>query len=322
MPLPGHGDMPQRIPFGATVTSTVFELDLRAALSSNPKRISPKYFYDVLGSKLFEAICKTPEYYLTRTEMSIYARHAKAIALRAGVGRLLAELGSGAGDKVKQLLPYMRPSGYAAIDISLSALTSATDSLHHEFPDLKIIPLHQDFSLGVRLPENLSQTDKIVWYFPGSSIGNWQPLQAQRFLQSLALPGAQLLIGVDLVKPLEVMNAAYNDALGVTAAFNLNLLCRANRELGTDFDLSQFRHVAFYNAVDRRIEMHLESCCNQTVTLNKERFEFFAGERLHTEDSYKYTTDSFAELCAGAGWQRKDLWLDERKWFAVMLFVA
>lgn len=314
--------MSSRLTAELSIAPNTFAADMRAALASRPKRISPKYFYDALGSKLFDAICNTPEYYLTRTETSIYARHAKAISLRVGAGRLLAELGSGAGEKVKQLLPYLRPSAYAAIDISLAALTAATGALKHEYPELKIYPVHQDFSAGVRLPESMENAERPLWFFPGSSVGNWHPLQAQRLLRPLALPNAQLLIGVDLLKSVDILRAAYNDALGVTAAFNLNVLMRANEELGADFDLSQFRHLAFFNEHDHRIEMHLESLRAQTVTVGAHRFTFEKGETLHTEDSYKYSIDGFSELCAGAGWLRKEVWLDEEKWFAVMLFTA
>lgn len=300
-----------------------FARDLHTALSQRDnKRISSKYLYDALGSKLFEAICALPEYYVTASEMDIYARHARAIALGVGGGQLLVELGSGAGEKVKELLPHLRPCAYAAVDISISALTQATQALRYEFPALSVYAIHQDFSQGLNLPPDLPGAASPVWFFPGSSVGNWAPEDAVALLQSLAVPGAQLLIGIDLIKSPALLNAAYNDALGVTAAFNLNLLQRANRELATQFHLPNFRHVAFYNEQAERIEMHIECVSPQKVEVLGETFQLMPGERIHTENSYKYTVESFGALCERAGWQRKNVWLDAHRCVAVLLLRA
>ncbi len=262
-----------------------------------------------------------PEYYLTRTEKALFATHARAMSNRAGRGRVLVELGSGAGDKVGLLLPHLAPAAYVAVDISRAALEHATAALAVDRPDLPVFALCDDFSAGLALPREIPDASRLYFY-PGSSIGNFSPDAALALLAPLARRGDSLLIGVDLLKDREALERAYDDAVGVTAAFNLNLLARMNRELGADFDLRRFRHVAAFNEEDGRMEMHLESAIEQRVGIGSRSFRFGAGERLHTESSYKYTEVRFAALARRAGWELVETWTDERRWFAEMLFEA
>ena len=240
-----------------------------------------------------------PEYYPTRTEKALFALHARAMSNRAGRGRVLVELGSGAGDKVGLLLPHLAPAAYVAVDISRTALEPATAALAADLPGLPVFALCDDFSAGLALPDEIPATSRLYFY-PGSSIGNFQPDDAVSLLAPLARRGDGLLIGVDLLKDRETLERAYDDSIGVTAAFNLNLLARMNRELGADFDLRGYRHVALFNEVAGRMEMHLESAIEQQVGIGSRTFRFGAGERLHTESSYKYTEERFAALGAAS----------------------
>ena len=281
--------------------------------------MSPKWFYDTLGSKLFDAICELPEYYPTRTEMKLFADDAPDMARRIGIGRVMIELGSGNGEKVRRLMSHLRPRAYVGVDISKEVLQSATAKLKDEYPQLAVYAVCSDFSSGFRAPDELPEAPRLYFY-PGSSIGNFSPEAAIALLKPLARPGDSLQIGVVLIKDRGSLERAYDDALGVTAAFNRNLLARMNRELDADFDLSRFRHVTLFNEKLSRIEMHLESTTAQSVTVDERRFSFAAGERLHTENSYKYSVESFAALAAQAGWTLTESWTDERRRFAEILF--
>lgn len=292
-----------------------------AGLTAVPKSIGPKWFYDKLGSKLFEAICELPEYYPTRTENGIFRHHARAMADRAGRDRVLVELGSGSGEKVHALLPHLYARAYVAVDISRDVLTSATASLAEELPALPVYAVCDDFSKGFEVPAEIPEARRLYFY-PGSSIGNFSPEAAVALLSPLARKGDGLLIGVDLLKDPATLQRAYDDSLGVTAAFNLNLLARINRELGANFDPRRFRHVALFDSEASRIEMHLESVSEQQVRAGTHAFRFAAGERLHTENSHKYNVDGFSTLAALAGWKLQEVWTDERRWFAEMYFEA
>jgi L-histidine N-alpha-methyltransferase len=292
-----------------------FRDDVVAGLSGPQKYLSPKYFYDAAGSRLFERICRLPEYYVTRAELALTRRHLAAIARFAGRGCQLIEYGSGEGLKSRLLIRALRPAVYVPIDISEDALQAATRRLAREFPWLRVAPLVGDFSRPLDIPVRRG-TDSVV-YFPGSTIGNLMPEEAHAFLAMSRGVAARMLVGVDLKKDPAVLHAAYNDPRGVTAAFNLNLLARINRELGADFDLRRWRHYAFYNPAEGRIEMHLVSMSAQRVRLGKHRFRFAAGETIHTENSYKYSLEGFGELAAKAGFRSAKIWTDRRGLFAL-----
>ncbi len=280
------------------------------------KAIPPKYFYDERGSKLFERICRLPEYYLTRAELSLTRKNLAAIASFAGHGAELIEYGSGESLKTRLLLRAMRPSAYLPVDISASALDAAVRLLKKKFPWLRVVPVVGDFSSPLELPASRSRRPRTV-YFPGSTIGNLTHEEAHAFLRMARDQARRLVVGVDLKKDASVLHAAYNDARGVTAAFNLNLLSRINQELGADFDLRAFSHYAFYNAPCGRIEMHLVSLKKQSVRVARRRFELERGESIHTENSYKYSVEEFRALAARAGYAAKRLWLDPKKLFAL-----
>ena len=290
------------------------------ALSSSPRSIAPKYFYDEAGSRLFDHICALQEYYPTRTETALLQERAAEIATCMGPDVDLVEFGAGAMTKVRILLPAMdRPARYLPIDISGDYLEQAAKPLRALFPNLRIEPFVADYSQGLRLPESPTGTRQRVGFFPGSTIGNYTPAEAVAFFQMAAqvLRGGALLVGADLIKEPATLHAAYSDAQGVTAAFNLNLLVRANRELGSNFDLAQFAHSAFYNAPLQRIEMHLMSRCRQTVTLQGRAFEFEEGETLHTENSYKFTVEGLRGLARQAGFTPGPVWLDADRKFSL-----
>jgi dimethylhistidine N-methyltransferase len=284
---------------------------LLAGLSRPQKEIPCKYFYDAEGSRLFDAICELPEYYQTRTETALLARHAPEIAQRIGREAELVEFGAGALKKVRLLLDVVEPRGYTPIDISGDYLLAVTRALAAEYPGLLLRPLVADFTAALAIPA-LPGARARAGFFPGSTIGNFRPDAAAGLLRRMraSLNGGGLLIGVDLVKDPARLHAAYNDAAGVTAAFNRNLLVRANRELGADFDPGAFAHYAPYNPAARRVEMYLVSQTRQSVTVRGRRFDFAAGEAVHTEDSHKYTSDGFAELAAQAGWRVAREWRD------------
>lgn len=295
-----------------------------AGLARRPARLPPKFFYDALGSRLFDAITELPEYYPTRTEAAIFAAHAGAMAAAVhdavGRGATLVDLGAGSCEKAKRLFPAFAPGRYVAVDISASYLRTTLERLQQRHPALDVVGVGLDFSQRLALPAGLVDAPGLLFY-PGSSIGNFAPGDALRLLREAreAARGGALLIGVDLVKPADVLEAAYDDALGVTAAFNLNLLRHLNRVLGADFDVRDWRHVAFFDPVASRIEMHLEARRALVVRWPGGERRFDAGERIHTEDSYKWTGDGFEALLREAGFCDVRTWSDDRGWFAVML---
>jgi len=298
-----------------------FMQDMQAALSHTPKSISPKYFYDQAGSALFDRICELPEYYPTRTELSILQTHASDMAQHMGEHADIIEFGAGSLQKIRLLLnAASQPARYVPMDISGPHLQAASGLLKEEFPFLHIQPMVADYTSDWQLPAPLPGAEKRVAFFPGSTIGNFSPQQAHTFFQNCAqhLAGGALLLGVDLIKSPDVLHAAYNDAQGVTAAFNLNLLTRANRELGCNFDLSQFAHSAFYNAPLQRIEMHLLSLKAQTVHLNGQSYAFDEGETLHTEYSHKFTIAGIQQAAQSAGLQAGPVWTDPQHLFGLL----
>ncbi len=283
------------------------------------KTLPCKFFYDETGSALFDAICDQPEYYPTRTELGILAAAASEIADLAGRGGALVEYGSGSSLKTRLLLDALVPAIYMPIDISREHMLAACHTLAQDYPALHLMAVCADYTRPFRLPPTASQNRRLA-FFPGSSIGNFAPLEALRFLKQVAQQlsgGDGLLIGVDLKKDPAVLNAAYNDAAGVTAAFNLNLLTRCNRELDADFDLDGFAHRAFYNAAAGRVEMHIESQREQTATVAGHAFTFAAGETIHTENSYKYEPDEFQRLAGQAGFELQRTWTDPGRLFGV-----
>ncbi|WP_048440087.1 L-histidine N(alpha)-methyltransferase [Caenimonas sp. SL110] len=304
----------------AAAGESAFGRDIEAALSHTPRVISPKYFYDAQGSQLFDAICDLPEYYPTRTELGILADHAPEIASHMGPRAEIVEFGAGSLRKVRLLLDAMeQPARFMPIDISGEHLAQSALDLQRDFPGLDVQPVIADYTQRLLLPAPLAGAGQRVGFFPGSTIGNFTPSEALHFLQvaGQVLRGGALLLGADLVKDPAVLHAAYNDSQGVTAAFNRNLLARANRELGCDFDLDAFDHSAFYNAPLRRIEMHLVSRRRQEVSLGRQRFAFDEGEAWHTENSYKFTIDGLRELAERAGFRAGAVWTDENRLFSV-----
>jgi L-histidine N-alpha-methyltransferase len=310
----------------AADASADFAAAMLAGLRARPRSVPPKFFYDAAGSRLFDRICELEEYYPTRTETALLARHAEAIADCIGPDAELVEFGAGSLRKVRLLLGALqRPRRYVPIDISAEHLRAEAVALQAEHPALEIAPLAADFTRGVRLPRAVGdEAARRVGFFPGSSIGNFTPDEAGRFLEGAArlLQGGGLLIGVDLLKDPAVLHRAYNDAAGVTAAFNKNLLVRANRELGAGFVLDAFDHYAFYNPAERRIEMHLVSARGQAVPVAGEFFEFAPGESLHTENSYKYGIDGFRALARGAGFVPGPVWCDDEGLFSIHWLAA
>lgn len=299
-----------------------FLADVLSGLSDSPKSLPCKYLYDARGSQLFDQICELEEYYLTRTEQSITTSNAAAIADALGNGIVLAELGSGSSTKTRVLLEHLHePTAYLPIDISEDHLLDTADQLRQDYPDLEIVPVVADFSKPFELPEIAGEARTCV-YFPGSTIGNFEQLEASRLLHQIsevAGPDGLLLIGFDLQKDKQILEAAYDDRDGVTAEFSLNLLRRANGELGADFDLEQFEHTSFYNEEIGRIEIYVESKTDQSVEISEQQFEFTAGERIHTEYSHKYTRESFSMMARAAGWESQQLWTDSNDYFALML---
>ncbi len=296
-----------------------FREDVITGLSATPKAISPKFFYDQHGSRLFDRITELPEYYQTRTEISIIREHGREMASLLGEHSLLLELGSGSSKKIRLLLDALRPAIYMPIDISKEHLRESAQILAKHSPGLEIHAVCADYSNDFELPYYPESMPKAA-FFPGSSIGNFEPPLAQALLQRTAKllgTGGALLIGVDLIKSTEVLNAAYNDSQGVTADFNLNLLTRINRELDADFDLSSFEHHAFYNEKPGRIEMHLRSKIPQSVKVAGESFNFSGNETIHTENSYKYTLEQFQRLAISAGFKSERVWIDAERLFSV-----
>jgi dimethylhistidine N-methyltransferase len=306
---------------GAAQQLSGFREEVVAGLALPRKSLPPKYFYDAEGSRLFERICRLPEYYLTRAELSLTRANMAAIARFAGRGCELIEYGSGESLKSRLLIRALKPSVYIPVDISEAALAAAAKSLAREFPRLEIVPVLADFSRPLAIP-TLRSPRRCVVYFPGSTIGNLTPEEAHAFLSMTRGQAGKMLVGVDLKKDANVLHAAYNDAAGVTAAFNLNVLARINGELGGDFDLKRFAHYAFYNPALGRIEMHLVSLARQTVSVGKHRFYFDTGESIHTENSYKYSIEEFRALAAKAGYRGEKAWTDRRGLFVLHGLVA
>ncbi len=304
--------------------ASAFEIDVLAGLSATPKRVPAKYFYDGAGSLLFERITELPEYYPTRCEMQILRAHARDIAKLVPAGAALVEFGSGSSKKARIMLRALpKLAAYVPVDICGEMIEQEALELRPDFPGLKVLPVTADITQTFALPESARAAPVRVGFFPGSTIGNFEPHEAAAFLRNAAHilgAGATLIVGADLIKPMEVLNAAYNDAAGVTAKFNLNLLVRINRELRGTFKLDTFEHHAFYNREHHRIEMHLASLKRQKVKVAGETIEFRAGETIHTENSYKYSIESLGALARGAGWQPSGVWADEREYFSIQAF--
>jgi dimethylhistidine N-methyltransferase len=290
-----------------------FARDVIAGLTARPKRLSPKYFYDEIGARLFEDITALPEYYLTRCELQILRERAADIARFFPADSALIEFGSGSSKKVRILLAAAPTiAAYVPVDISCQMLVQEAEELRRDHPRLAVLPVEADFTQPFSLPAAAAQMAH-TGFFPGSTIGNFEPHEACAFLRHAGRMlgrGAALIIGVDLVKDAKILNAAYNDAAGLTAKFNLNLLARINRELDGDFDLASFDHHAFYNRERHRIEMHLVSKKRQRVSVAGRGVEFRAGETIHTENSYKYTLEYFTALARGSGWTPVAAWTD------------
>jgi L-histidine N-alpha-methyltransferase len=320
------GDSITALPQVSAPESADFLADVVAGLSSDPRTIPCKYFYDERGAALFQKICELPEYYVTRTEIDILDRHRADIASQLGPSIELIGLGTGAGTKTQILIAALKnPAVYIPVDISKKQLRQSTALFQKIFPDLEILPVCADYLQPVVLPSPRHKPARNIVYFPGSTIGNFEPDEAVDFLRRIAnvcRGGGGLLIGVDLKKDRQLLEAAYNDPAGVTAQFNLNLLKRINRELGADFDLDQWRHRAIYNSNAGRIEMHLINETDQLVHLNQHKFHFLRGDKIVTEFSYKYAPEEFAALARKAGFEFVRMWTDDARLFGVFYFVT
>ena len=293
-----------------------------AGLLAQEPTVSPKYLYSPLGSRLFDAITELPEYYPTRTERGLLEACREHIARAAGSAPTLIDLGAGNCEKARGLFHALKPSQYVAVDISVDFLRQILAQVQREFPQLEIVGVGTDFSAGLRLPDAVRRDNRLFFY-PGSSIGNFTPEHALTFLSGIRAQcagpyGGGLLIGVDLIKPAEVLQAAYDDALGVTAAFNLNLLNNLNALIGSDFAVSDWRHVALFNPSASRVEMHLEAKREIEVRWPGGMRAFRQGERIHTENSYKYALPDFKALLSQAGFNRVQSWTDVNDWFALL----
>ncbi len=309
---------------GAAPFAEGFLGEALAGLTEPRKAISPKWLYDARGSALYELICELPEYYPARTELRILERDAEHIAEAVGDRPLVFEFGAGNGRKTERLLAALRsPVAYLPVDISREALLRAAAAIAARFPALEVRPVVGDFTNGVVLPDEGLDAARRLAFFPGSTIGNFDPPEAVALLRSMgreAGRGGGLLIGVDAPKDRATLERAYDDAEGVTAAFNLNLLARMNRELDADFDLGSFRHRAVWNDRRARVEMHLVSQRDQAVRLAGRIIGFRAGESIHTESAYKWEPRAFDALAAIAGWRHVRSWTDERAWFSLRLY--
>jgi len=291
-----------------------------AGLGDDPKWLSAKYFYDSAGSELFEEITRLPEYYPTRTELKILEANASAMSAYIPLAAALVEFGTGSTKKARILLDAApQIAAYVPVDISAEFLAQEAAAVRRDVPNIAVLPVAADFTRDFELPVQIRSRPR-VGFFPGSTIGNFEPEDAAEFLRQAGRVlgnGSTMIIGIDLIKDEAVLNAAYDDAAGVTAKFNLNVLTRMNRELGGDFDLAAFRHRAFYNAANHRIEMHLESLKVQTVHVAGRTFGFREGETIHTENSYKYTVESFRVLAESVGWRPVSVWTDENAYFSI-----
>jgi L-histidine Nalpha-methyltransferase len=316
-PALAHGHLPDE-------QTSNFAREAIEDLSQHPKRLSPKYFYDATGSELFEAITRLPEYYPTRTELGILHDRGSEIAAIIPKGAALVEFGAGATTKVRLLLKNCAFGAYVPVDISGDFLNAQADALRKDFPSLAVYPVAADFTAPFALPGEIADMPK-VGFFPGSTIGNFEPHEACHFLRSardILGEGAQMIIGADLEKDERLLRDAYNDAAGITARFNLNVLVRINRELGGNFDLSAFAHRAIYNRDQHRIEMHLISKKAQTARMLGTSFSFRPGESIHTENSYKYSIERFGALARGSGWRVRESWTDPNRMFSVHALAA
>ena len=299
--------------------SSWFAFDVLAGLTRQPKQLSPKYFYDAAGSDLFEQITRLPEYYPTRTELSILRDRGSEIAALLPSKAALVEFGAGATTKARLLLKACDIAAYVPVDISAEFMQGQARTLRRDFPRLTVAPVVADFTESFALPPDVRGLPK-VGFFPGSTLGNFEPHEAQRFLLqagNVLGRGAVMILGLDLEKDEKLLHDAYNDAAGVTAKFNLNLMVRMNRELGTDFDLTTFDHRAIYNSDLRRIEMHLISRRPQMVRVCGRSIAFRSGESIHTENSYKYSIERFGELARASGWRLETSWTDAGRLFSV-----
>ena len=301
-------------------------MEVLTGLRQPQKTLSPKFFYDARGSELFEQITRLEEYYPTRTEVGILREHGRALAESIGPGAVIVEFGAGNLEKIRLLLDVLeRPRAYVPIDISAEHMTDAAAVLDREYPGLLVEPVAGDYTKPLALPAWV-MADGVhrVGFFPGSTIGNFHPDEAATFLRTARqiLGGGDLVIGIDLEKDAAILNLAYDDPAGVTAAFNLNMLNNLNALTGADFDLGKFQHRAFYNTGLHRIEMHLVSLEALTVTVGGERIAFAAGETIHTECSYKYTPERIQALAAASGWKVTRSLFDERHWFSLHYFEA
>ncbi len=304
--------------------TSAFARDVIDNLSQHPKRLSPKYFYDAAGSELFEQITLLPEYYPTRTELSILHDRGSEISAIVPKNAALVEFGAGATTKVRRLLSQCAFSAYIPVDISGDFLKAQAEALRQDFPDLDVYPVAADFTAPFALPDAIAALPK-VGFFPGSTLGNFELHEACGFLRSarnILGQNAQMVIGVDLEKDERVLHQAYNNSAGVTARFNLNVLHRINSELGGDFDIGAFTHRAIYNRERHRIEMHLISRKVQSVHVLGRRFAFRTGESIHTENSYKYSLERFTALARGSGWTPRQSWTDAAGMFSVHALVA
>lgn len=294
--------------------------DILDGLSQQPAQISPKYFYDQRGSELFEAITELAEYYPTRTETALMQQHAAAIALAVGQGGTLIELGAGNCQKARNLCRLLQPSCFVGVDISADFLQASIQGLRDDLPGLDARAVAGDLTQGVVLPGDIPHAKRVIFY-PGSSIGNFDPphaLQLLKHMRDMVDDDGGVLIGIDLPKDVAVLEAAYDDAAGVTAAFNLNALTHLNRLIGSDFDVTHWQHRAFFNVPDSRIEMHLEAKVPTQVRWPGGARTFAQGERIHTENSYKYAVSVFTDMLAQAGFSQAQAWTDARGWFAVV----
>src|SRR5438045_7162681 len=306
--------------------SADFLADVIAGLSSNPRTIPCKYFYDERGAALFQKICELPEYYVTRTEIDILDRSRADIASELGPSFELIGLGTGASTKTRILIEALQnPAVYIPVDISENQLRQSTAFFQKIFPDLEILPVCADYLQPVVLPSSRHTPARNIVYFPGSTVGNFEPDEAVQFLSRIAnvcYGDGGLLMGVDLKKDRQLLEAAYNDSAGVTAQFNLNLLERVNRELGADFDLDQWRHRAIYNSSAGRVEMYLFSDIDQFVHFDEHKFHFRRGEKITTEYSYKYAPEEFATLAGKVGFEFGHMWSDDARLFGVFYFTC
>jgi dimethylhistidine N-methyltransferase len=305
----------------AALSVDEFRHSVITGLANEPKRIPCKYLYDERGAKLFEAICELEEYYPTQTELGILSRNAEEIADLAGTHCNFVDLGSGSGMKMRVLLnAFDAPASYIPVDVARKQLLACAQEFSEVHPQIAVHPVCADYTHAIELPVPAFNAGRTIVFFPGSTIGNFEPWEAAGFLRRMTEacgPNTRLLIGVDLQKSKRVLDRAYNDPKGITAAFNRNLLVRANRELDADFELRYFRHHAFYNQVLERIEMHLVSRHRQVVSINGTCFDFETDEPIVTEHSYKYTVSGFQRLALNAGLNPVRCWTDDKQWFSV-----